>query len=399
MSCQNCKRLPEDLNKLEYMIIDEIDVIPFSYDIKSHNHGDKFFSLYGLPKEIDLDVRSGKTVNHNGKIYIPHLDTKQVYVKIDNEQNFKELYDRYQYVVDFLIKNKGKVLKTVDIPVILDCFKSNEPYFPCISIRSDYNYELYVCQTNFEGGFRGYGNSYSFPIKLASLIIRDPKIVTTTSSISESGETIITTTTHLVNEKPKELTQHELLKCPRSEIITRWYNDEGNSIYSCNSCVNSNGDRRRFSNIFHNFRYVLITKIIPCEFSVTENTPKKEVHHSDVPLEVKGELKPGMTVVHDKLIYSYEKNRNNLLEYFTIPDEQEEALMYYNKYSNIVKDLMKYVGIVIKPFELGITRDSCAENVPVIYMGKNNIGLVIRKSSGSRVLTTLATIEFQIVFA
>lgn len=398
MSCQKCKRMPEDLSKMEFIVVDEVNVTPFKYDNEGHNSGDNFFSLRELPKEIEADVRAGKTVKHEGKFYTPHLETGQVYIKVDNEEKFKELYNKYQYVVDFLIKNKGKVLKTVDIPVIFDCFKSNDPDFPCI--QSDDNIELYVCLTEVGGGFRGYGNSYSYSIKLASLVTRDPKIVTITSSVSDSGETIVTTTTHLINEKPKELTQSELLKCPRSEIITRWYSDQGNQIYSCD-CVDRNGRPRYFSHVFHNFKYVMITKVTPCKFSVTEPTSKTEVHHLNVPLEIKGVLKPGMTIIHDNYIYSYEKNRNDKIEYHRVLDETSEAKKYYDKYVDVSKDLLKYVGVVIKPEELEIEKDVYAEDVPVIYMGKHNIELVIKKSSNSwsRVLTTLATIEFQIVYA
>jgi hypothetical protein len=67
---------------MDYIVVDEINVIPFKYDNKGHSHGET-----------------------------------------DDEEKFKELYNKYQYVVDFLIKNKGEVLKTVDIPVIFDFFK------------------------------------------------------------------------------------------------------------------------------------------------------------------------------------------------------------------------------------------------------------------------------------
>ncbi len=402
MACKKCKRLPKDLSELEYLIVDEIDIIPFSYDKYSSRHDDKFISLGQLPKEIANQVKSGNTVNYNGKYYTLYLDTDQVCVQIDNEQKFKGLYDKYQYIIDYFIKNKGKIIKRVDIPAKFDCSgSSDEPYFPCI--QSDDSVELYICQTiNMDGGSIRYRRtSYSYSIHLATLTLRDPRVTTTSSSISDTGETIVTTTTRLTDEKPRELTQVELLNSPRSEIISRWYNDKGNNIYKCKKCKIEGSKSRPFSHIFHNFKYVIITKVTPCSFSVTEHGAKEKIHHSKVPLKVKGVLEIGMSITHDGYTYSYENDRNNEVSYHRIRNEVEKALEYYNKYFYMVQDLSKYIGVVIKPKELiGITKNVYAENVPVIYMG-NNIGLIIKKKSGqmSKVLTTLATIEFQIVFA
>lgn len=395
MSCKKCKRLPEDLLKLEYVIIDEVDVTPFSYDKDQHDSSDNFISLGFVHYKIADEVKAGNTVNYDGKIYIPYLDSGQVLVKIDNEQKFRDIFNEHQHIVDYFVKNKGKVLKTADIPVEFDCFKRTDPYFPCIRTVDD-SVDLYVCQTNIGGGIK-YGNSYSFLIKLASLTLRDPKVVTESSSVSKSGET----TTHIDSEKPRKLTQDVLLNSPRSEVITRWYNDKGSNIHFCNECLNKYGEKSRpFSHIFGNFKYIVLTKVTPCEFSVPEPSRKQMVHHSNVPLKVKGTLEPGKSVVHDNFIYTYEKDTKNL-EYFKVRNDSDDALLYYNKYSHIVKDISEYVGRVIEPKELGITKDVYAQDVPVIYMGKDNIGIVIKKTSDqwSRVLTILAKIEFQIVFA
>ena len=59
-----------------------------------------------VPFKIVDSVIAGNTVRYDGKNYIPKPGTDMVFVNIDNEQYYKTLYDKYRYVIEYLIEIK-----------------------------------------------------------------------------------------------------------------------------------------------------------------------------------------------------------------------------------------------------------------------------------------------------